>query len=242
MDTIKIKNKGVKIVAHRGLSGIECENTNAAFVAAGNRSYFGIETDIHVTKDGKLVVIHDDKTSRVAKEELIVEECTLDELRTIRLYDTPRAKADFTRSDLCMPELCEYIRICKRYNKKAVLELKNRFETEDIKKVIAEIKSQKYLDNVIFISFSWENMVDIRNLLPNQKAQFLISNWEDDLIERLKAHNLDLDIYYKSLSKDKVKLLHKNGIEVNCWTVDDADDAKKLISWGVDYITSNILE
>lgn len=242
MDTIKIKNKGVKIVAHRGLSGIECENTNAAFVAAGNRSYFGIETDIHVSKDGKLVVIHDDKTSRVAKEELIVEECTLDELRTIRLYDTPRAKADFTRSDLCMPELCEYIRICKRYNKKAVLELKNRFETEDIKKVIAEIKSQKYLDNVIFISFSWDNMVDIRNLLPNQKAQFLISNWEDDLIERLKAHNLDLDIYYKSLSKDKVKLLHKNGIEVNCWTVDDAADAKKLISWGVDYITSNILE
>lgn len=242
MDTIKIKNKGVKIVAHRGLSGIECENTNAAFVAAGNRSYFGIETDIHVSKDGKLVVIHDDKTSRVAKEELIVEECTLDELRTIRLYDTPRAKADFTRSDLCMPELCEYIRICKRYNKKAVLELKNRFETEDIKKVIAEIKNQKYLDNVIFISFSWDNMVDIRNLLPNQKAQFLISNWEDDLIERLKAHNLDLDIYYKSLSKDKVKLLHKNGIEVNCWTVDDAADAKKLISWGVDYITSNILE
>ena len=85
-------------------------------------------------------------------------------------------------------------------------------------------------------------MVDIRNLLPNQKVQFLISNWEDDLIERLKAHKLDLDIYYKSLSKDKVKLLHKNGIEVNCWTVDDADDAKKLISWGVDYITSNILE
>lgn len=242
MDTIKVKNKGVKIVAHRGLSGIECENTNAAFVAAGNRSYFGIETDIHVTKDGKFVVIHDDDTSRVANEKLIVEECTLDELRSIRLFDTPRAKADFTRNDLCLPELHEYIRICKRYNKKAVLELKNRFATEDIKRVIAEIKEQKYLDNVIFISFSWENMVDIRNLLPSQKAQFLIKLWNDELIENLKAHNLDLDIYYKSLSKDKVKLLHKNGIEVNCWTVDDANDAKKLISMGVDYITSNILE
>ncbi len=242
MDTIKIKNRGVKMIAHRGLSGIECENTNAAFVAAGNRSYFGIETDIHVTKDGKIVVIHDDKSLRVAKQELMVEECTLDELRAIRLYDTPRANADFTRSDLCLPELSEYIRICKRYDKKAVLELKNRFDTEDIKKVIAIIKEQKYLDNVIFISFSWENMVDIRNLLPKSKAQFLISKWEDDLPERLKAHKLDLDIHYKALSKDKVKLLHKNGIEVNCWTVDDAADAKKLISMGVDYITSNILE
>ena len=242
METIKVKNKGVKMIAHRGLSGIECENTNAAFVAAGNRSYFGIETDIHVTKDGKFVVIHDDKTSRVAKEELIVEECTLDELRKIRLLDTPRQNADFTRSDLCLPELCEYIRICKRYDKKAVLELKNRFETEDIKKVIDEIKKQKYIDNVIFISFSWENMVDIRNILPKAKAQFLISKWDDELIEKLKAHNLDLDIHYKALSKDKVKLLHKNGIEVNCWTVDDASDAKKLISMGVDYITSNILE
>lgn len=242
MDTIKVKNKGVKMIAHRGLSGIECENTNAAFVAAGNRSYFGIETDIHVTKDGKFVVIHDDKTSRVAKEELIVKECTLDELRKIRLLDTPKTKADFTRSDLCLPELSEYIRICKRYDKKAVLELKNRFKTEDIKKVIDEIKKQKYIDNVIFISFSWENMVDIKNLLPKAKAQFLISKWDDELIEKLKAHNLDLDIHYKSLTKDIVKRLHKNGIEVNCWTVDDAADAKKLISMGVDYITSNILE
>ena len=53
MDTIKIESKGVKIIAHRGLSGIERENTCSAFVAAANRSYFGIETDIHTTRDGK---------------------------------------------------------------------------------------------------------------------------------------------------------------------------------------------
>ena len=57
MDTIKFNKKNVKIIAHRGLSGIECENTNAAFVAAGNRSYFGIETDVHITADGKFVLV-----------------------------------------------------------------------------------------------------------------------------------------------------------------------------------------
>lgn len=54
MDTIKIDKNNVKLIAHRGVSGIERENTAAAFVAAGNRSYYGIETDVHVTKDGKI--------------------------------------------------------------------------------------------------------------------------------------------------------------------------------------------
>ena len=62
MDTIKIDKNNVKLIAHRGVSGIERENTAAAFVAAGNRSYYGIETDVHVTKDGKFVIIHDDDT------------------------------------------------------------------------------------------------------------------------------------------------------------------------------------
>lgn len=53
------------MIAHRGVSGIECENTAAAFVTAGNRSYFGIETDVHRTADGQYIIIHDDDTKRV---------------------------------------------------------------------------------------------------------------------------------------------------------------------------------
>ena len=66
MDTIKFDKKNTLMVAHRGLSGIEKENTNTAFVAAGNRSYFGIETDVHKTLDGKYVVFHDDTTAKKA--------------------------------------------------------------------------------------------------------------------------------------------------------------------------------
>ena len=46
MNTVKFNKQSVKMVAHRGVSGLERENTCAAFVAAGNRSYFGIETDV----------------------------------------------------------------------------------------------------------------------------------------------------------------------------------------------------
>ena len=72
-DTIKIDRKHVKMVAHRGMSGLERENTNVAFVAAGNRSYFGIETDIHRTADGKFVVIHDETTKRVSGDAVDVK-------------------------------------------------------------------------------------------------------------------------------------------------------------------------
>ena len=82
MNTIKIDSGKVLMVAHRGVSGIEKENTCSAFVAAGNRSYFGIETDVHRTRDGKFVCIHDDTTGRVAIDNLKVEASTIDTLRS----------------------------------------------------------------------------------------------------------------------------------------------------------------
>ena len=74
-DTIKITDKGTtKMIAHRGASGLERENTLPAFIAAGNRSYFGAECDIHVKKDGKYVVYHDDETGRLCDKNVVIEE------------------------------------------------------------------------------------------------------------------------------------------------------------------------
>ena len=89
MDTVRINDrKNCRIIAHRGLSGIECENSMPAFVAAGNRSYFGIETDVHVTSDGKYIIIHDDTTGRVAAgNNHPVEETDYETLRGIMLAD-----------------------------------------------------------------------------------------------------------------------------------------------------------
>ncbi|MBQ8005580.1 MAG: hypothetical protein IJ303_04635, partial [Clostridia bacterium] len=97
MNTIKFDKKNVKMVAHRGVSGLECENTNAAFVAAGNRSYYGIETDMHITADGKFVIIHDQTTKRVSGIDADVEALPFDAVRGIRLYDK---KSGVTRGDL----------------------------------------------------------------------------------------------------------------------------------------------
>ena len=85
-------------------------------------------------------------------------------------------------------------------------------------------------------------MVAVREKYPEQRAQFLTSTFTDDLIDRLKAYNLDLDINYKALTADIVKQIKAAGIFLNCWTVDDPAIATQLIAWGVDYITTNILE
>ena len=62
-----------EMIAHRGLSGLERENTCAAFIAAGNRSYYGIETDIHITRDGRFIVYHDDNTLRLTGVDSVVQ-------------------------------------------------------------------------------------------------------------------------------------------------------------------------
>lgn len=239
MNTIKFDKKQVQMVAHRGVSGLEMENTVAAFVAAGNRSYWGVETDVHVTADGKFAVIHDNSLARVAGIDKIVEESTLEELQQIRLFDKT---AGVYRSDLRIPTLAEYIAVCKKYGKTAVLELKSRMKPADIEGIVACIEGLDYLEHVIFISFSWENLMDLRSIKPEQKAQFLISKCEEGLVEKLVETGLDLDIAYPALTPELIEKLHAKGREVNCWTVDDPALAEQFASWGVDFITSNILE
>ncbi len=240
MGTIRIEKKDKPLmIAHRGLSGLEKENTASAFVAAGHHTYFGIETDVHRTADGRFIIIHDDNTKRVSGDEVSVEETCFDTLRAIRLIDTDGTKG---RGDLILPSLGEYIRICKKYEKTAVLELKNHFAPEDIQKIIAIIREEDYLDQVVFISFDLPNMICIRELLPNQRAQFLVSAAEDWLVETLKKYRLDLDIKYSALTGELVEQVHGIGREVNVWTVNTLEDAEKMMDLGVDYITTNILE
>ena len=238
MNTKKINNGNTKMVAHRGLSGIERENTIAAFVAAGNRSYYGIETDVHKTKDGKYVVFHDDSTGRIGLDNIVISDSTYGLLSAVRLTDTNGK----TRTDLHIAMLDEYLRVCKRYDKKCILELKGGYTKEEIGEIIAIINSEEYLEDVVFISFNLQNLVTLREILSEQPAQYLICDVNDEIIATLKKYSLDIDVVWNALTEENVKLLHSNGIKINTWTVDDAEMGEKLVSWGVDYITTNILE
>lgn len=239
MDTIKIKRGTAKMVAHRGVSGLELENTCAAFVAAGNRSYIGVETDVHVTADGKFIIIHDDNTGRVTTESMVVEQTDYETLRALQL----KQQDGMLRTDLRLPSLEEYLSICKHYDKVCVLELKNPMEEEAVKGIVEVCKAVYSLDKMVFISFAFQNMLYIRKFAPEAEAQYLLAEEITQAhIDTLAEHKLDLDVHYLAMSEDLMNRLHERGIKVNCWTVDDPEIAERLVSWGIDYITSNILE
>ena len=239
MNTVKVNKGNTKLIAHRGLSGIETENTNSAFVAAGNRSYFGIETDIYRTSDGKFAINHDGNLKRISGDDIAVEGVSLDTLQSVVLFDKLGGKL---RRDIRVSSLEEYLFICKKYEKHAVLELKSDFTYEEIEKIIEIIRSFDYLDHLTFISFKYSNLEKVRQILPTQSAQFLFSNWSEETFEKLLKAKIDIDSNHNAITEEIIKRAHEAGLTVNVWTVDSPERAELLASYGIDFITTNILE
>ena len=239
MDTIKIRKGRTKLIAHRGVSGLELENTCAAFIAAGNRSYFGIETDVRVTADGKFILIHDSVTKRVGTENRTVEESAFADLRNIRL----KQKDGTVRCDLWLASLEEYLTICRRYEKTAVLELKPAMDRETVREIVALCSEICGLEHMVFIGYDMQNLLHVRNCAPQAKIQLLLKTpLTQEHICFMETNGIDLDAHHAILSEEWIKELHAKGILVNCWTIDDPARAEELISWGVDQLTTNILE
>ena len=235
--TIGFGKGNAKIIAHRGLSGLEVENTDSAFIEAGKRSYYGIESDVRKTSDGKFIMCHDETLSRISGKDIVVENTTLDELLKVELFAKKEGKSVEKLSTLE-----SYIAICKEYDKQAILELKSNFTEQEIANMIGVISSCGYIDRVTFISFNYDNLLYVRNVLPTQKAMYLFSELSDEITANLIRDGIDVAINHKALTKKAVERFHSAGLEVNCWTVDSVSTAEKLVSWGVDYVTTNILE
>lgn len=240
METIKINKGNVKMVAHRGLSGIETENTAAAFVAAGNRSYFGAETDIRFSRDGVIVLMHDANTERVSGEKKFPEKTSFKRLRKLVFKDKIDGEK---RGDLCIATLEDYLRICKKYEKHCVIEIKTELTPVQASKVAEMVEKVYDLKHVTFISFNKNSLITMRALMPQQPMQFLISEFKaEEHMALLDEYNFDLDVNHKCVTKEMIDEVHAHGHEFNVWTVDEPARAEELAAWGVDYITSNILE
>ena len=239
METIKLEKNNVLMIAHRGLCGFERENTIPAFVAAGNHSYYGCECDIHKTKDGHYVVIHDSDTMRVAGTSLIVENATLEEIKQVELLGLFEG---VKQTSLRIPTLQEYILCCKRYNKKCIIEFKGEFEKNDVFEVIEIIKDLDYLSECIFISFYFNNLVYVLEYNQTLPCQLLLTELFSEAIDAIQKYRMDIDINFHNITKEQVEFIHSLGLKVNVWTVNTLEDGKRMVEYGVDFITTNILE
>lgn len=181
----------ISIVAHRGASAYELENSMASFKKAFELNADAIELDIWKSKDDSLIVMHYQMTGRTANKNLNISTSTAKELRNLRLKNGEQ-----------IPFLQEVLDITPE-GKKVVIEIKNENE-KDAKTIISNLssllKSSGKENDAVIISFHLPMLIEAKKQLPHLKCYYLSSkkNKEDELIEICKKYNLDgLNVYYK---------------------------------------------
>tara|TARA_B110000285_G_scaffold160784_1_gene179570 strand:+ start:715 stop:1413 length:699 start_codon:yes stop_codon:yes gene_type:complete len=224
------------IIAHRGISFDLPENSLSAFNASWAVGVDGIEGDFHLTRDGSIVCIHDDNTSRVCNKNLVICNSTLQELKELNLQCEGK-----DHLNIKIPTLTEVLKIVPS-GKKIFIEIKCGVEI--LSPLIKELSRSKINSTqVVIISFDRQVVKELKEMAPEYKALLLYSYKEGREVSSLinemfdiKADGIGTD---NQLSKEFVEKVIISGLEYHSWTIDNADTANQLISWGSNSITTN---
>lgn len=226
-------------IAHRGFSGKYPENTMLAFKKAVEAGADGIELDVHFSKDGKLVIIHDELIDRTTDGKGFVCDYTFDELRQ---FD---ASAGFTGvyGTNRIPSLREYFEFTAPIDGFITnIELKTGVnEYPGIEKAVLDMIDEFDLqDRMIISSFNHYSVMRTKEINPQIKCGFLEASWILDF--GAYADNYSVECIHPmscTLTSDTVKEMKAHGICINTWTVNNEDEVKRLNSLGVDAVIGN---
>jgi glycerophosphoryl diester phosphodiesterase len=225
------ENPKTLLIAHRGYSSLYVENSLKAFEAAGKSNFDAIECDIQVTKDGEIVISHDESLLRLIGVDKVISESTWPEIKNLPfLDDTTQTTATLT----------DFLDVCRKYQKMAIIEIKEKVRVEDIKAIYDTVKASG-LESFQFISFNIEHLISLRAIDNNLNLQFLTRKYSPNYLKTCLDYRLSPSINYKSLTKPLIELFHSYGLKVGVWTVDDITVANRLMEEGVDYLTTNKL-
>jgi glycerophosphoryl diester phosphodiesterase len=214
------------------------ENTLEAFSAAVRMGADGIELDVQLTKDGEIVVAHDERLERVCDGTGYLNDHTLKELKSLDFSKTLPGK-------VCrIPALSEVFSLVKPSALTINVELKNteHLYLELPQKLLALVKEYGMEERVIYSSFNHYSLMHIKKLNPDAKIGLL---YEFGLIDPwvyanyVKADAVHPHYYVIAALPETVKRCHENGLMVNVWTVDDPDAIKFMLKCGVDIIITD---
>lgn len=228
----------MKIYAHRGNSSGYPENTMISFRSAVELGADGIETDIHLTKDGVLVITHDEEISRVSDGTGMVKNLTYDELLK---FDFGLWKDEKFKGEK-IPKLTDLLDLLEGTDMMLNIEIKMGFVLYPgiEEKVLETIRTRNFLDRVIFSSFNHYSLAKLKSLEPTAVVAPL---YEEGIFEPYNyARTFGADYihpHYKSVEQSIIEECHKKGISVNLWTVNHKDVAVHLESIGVDGIITD---
>lgn len=228
------------IYAHRGASAYAPENTISAFVRAVEQGADGIEFDVKVTRDGKVIVLHDQSLDRTTTGAGNYKKYSFDELRKL----DAGIKFQGIYKDVRIPTLEEVFEaVGGRLG--INIELTNyATPNDDLINKIAEILEQiNDHSRIIFSSFNWGNLRKARSLCPDIPCGLLampsITGWVSRSFLAQNVPHEALHPYYSDVNGKNVETIHRQGKKMNVWTVDDPKEMVRLRDLGVDMIMTD---
>ena len=236
IDIIAASTIAIPAIAHRGDWNGNAQNSRASLQKALQNNYYGSETDVWMTTDGKLMVNHDPVRNNV----------------TIRTSTYNKCKNLTIDNGETMPTLDEFLQIMQGTNSptKLIIEIKeasgvvtyNQSAAEETVKLVKQYNVQ---DKVEYISFSWEACLKVRELDRNAKVAFLSSNSSSDdkktpsEVAAAGLTGIDYSTGLMHANPGWYDQAHKLGLSVNVWTINKTSEATTERSYGADFITAN---
>lgn len=211
-------------IGHRGASAYEPENTLSSFKKAIEMGVDAVELDVHRTKDGALVVLHDEDVSKKTDGEGKVGELSLEEIKNLEVEGGEE-----------IPTLEEALGFLDG-KARILVELKESGYEEQVYDVI---KEKGLIEDVIIISFDEEALRTIRDLDKDIETGFVYARHKNpmDTAEDIEADYI-LPLHHFTHTRT-VKEAHNRNLKVIVWTVNDAEDVEEMKEKGVDGIASD---
>lgn len=239
-----------RVIAHRGASGDYPENTLESFHAAVKAGAPYLELDVHLTRDGKVVVCHDDTLTRTGGHNGAVREMTLSEVqRADAGYSFSSASTGgfpFRGKGLKVPTLEEVLAAFA--DQRFIIELKHGGQLAQA--TVDIVRRSKMSRKVLIASEHQEPIDEVRSIAPDlptnmptsEVGLFMMSLAPDAPAYIPMGDALQVPPEYHSwklATCESVQAAHKAEIEVHVWTVDDPAEMRALLAIGVDGILTN---
>jgi glycerophosphoryl diester phosphodiesterase len=231
-------------IGHRGACGLEPENTLRSFKKAISLGVDMVECDAHLTKDGKVVIIHDYAVDRTTNGKGKVSELALKE---IRMLDAGKREK--------VPTLKEVITLCKNHKCKLNIEVKGVEPAQKVSEMLVKEKmkalaivSSNHKESLLEAKkkglktalIYWATLTNSGQVLFDISHLLMMPITKRLILRKAKEANVDtINLASTLATKSMVKYLHGNKLTVNVWTVNSKKKIEKFRKRNVDGIFCN---
>jgi glycerophosphoryl diester phosphodiesterase len=226
------------VIAHRGASHLAPENTLASVELAWRLGADAVEVDVRLTRDGRIVAIHDETTDRTAGTHLEVAMAHSSQLRRLDVGRYKHAKFAGER----IPYLEEVLQTVPP-DRQLFVEIKSG--PEILSPLVQTIARSGKRSQTVTIGFDLATITAAKAALPDVPTYWLcdkrvLKSYERSIVEKAEAGGVDgLDVHWSGLTRRFIRAVKAAGLRLCVWTVDDPAQALRLQAMGADGITTN---